>query len=642
MFPIMLNVRGRVAVVVGGGPVGLRKARALAAAGAEVKIVAAGAAPRAAPKGASIIRRPYRAAVLKGADLVFACTPDRRLNARIAADARKIGALVNAADQPDDCDFHLPAVAYDGDVVLAVGTGGAAPGLAASLKGMLAAALPRRAGQFAALLADLRRQLKAAVPETRRRTQIVRRLLADGAYEEFIAGGAEALRAHMKRLIDSPAGDEGADRPARHDRQLRVLCVGVSHKTAPVSMREKLALDAAQTRAALDRLARRWGDAEFVVVSTCNRTELYAASADLRAADLQRWLAEFHQVRPALLQRAAYRLADRQASRHLFRVAAGLESMVPGEDQIVSQLKAAYAAAVHAGAARTALNELFQRAFRVAKHVRSQTQIASGKVSVASVAVDRVGEALGHLAGRCVLCVGAGKTGKLMLEHLRRLGAAKVLIANRSRARAVRLAERCGGEVLPFGRLAAGIARCDVLLSSTASRAPVIRRDTVAAAMKRRRRPLLIIDIAVPRDVEPSVRDLPRVRLLDIDDLQAVVRRTLRSRRSQRRRAQSIIDEHVDQFHESLLVHGIAPAIDALYRRMHDIADDELAAARRKLTTHDDADQDEAILQRALHRTVRRILHPATANLRRTAGSDSARLYVQTLRKLFELGTGHT
>ena len=207
-FPVMLDVRGRQAVVVGGGPVGRRKVRALLRAGAKVRLVSAGAAPKGLPEGVAVVRQRYRSALLKGARLVFACTDDRAVNARIASDARAAGALVNAADQPEDCDFHLPATLSRGDVVIAIGTGGAAPALAASLKRRLAAALPPGTGRFAALLAVLRRELKAAVPDARRRMGILRRLAGSDVLEEFLGGGEPAVRARLLELT----------RPARAKR----------------------------------------------------------------------------------------------------------------------------------------------------------------------------------------------------------------------------------------------------------------------------------------------------------------------------------------------------------------------------------------------------------------------------------------
>jgi glutamyl-tRNA reductase len=422
---------------------------------------------------------------------------------------------------------------------------------------------------------------------------------------------------------------------------MRILCIGISHKTAPVSLRERMMFDHSQMGVALSHLGRRWKECEFLALSTCNRTELYAARpvhGHPREQELHQALCEMHAVPLHEYEACMYTLADEEAARHLFTVAAGLDSMVPGEVQITSQIKHAYAAAVEAGTARAVMNDLFQCALHVAKHARSETEIAAGKVSVASVAVDCVAELFGTLEGRCVLSVGAGRMNELMLKHIARLRPQRLMVTNRSPARAQQLARAHGGEAVAFGRLGEHLGECDVLLTSTAAKEPILTHVMVEAAMKHRpHRPLLIVDIAVPRDVEETVRRLKHVHLYNIDDLKGVIARTMESRGVHQAGAKKIIDLHVQEFMDAFRVRGVAPAIDSLYRRMKDIADEELAEARRKFSTHDDAEQDALILQRALHRTIRRILHPAATNLRRSAATGDARADIAAIRKLFEL-----
>lgn len=422
---------------------------------------------------------------------------------------------------------------------------------------------------------------------------------------------------------------------------MRVLCLGISHKTADVGLREKLAFQAARIPAALADLASRWAAAEFVVVSTCNRTEVYTARpvhGHPRQEELLRWLGGFHGVDLAEYADATYALADADAVRHLFAVASGLESLVIGEPQIVAQLKGAYAAAVEAGAARAILNELFQTAFHVAKEVRGRTRISSGKVSVASVAVDAVAESLGSLEGKTVLNVGSGKMNELMLRHLGALGGDTILVANRSAGRAEDLARRCGGRAVALESLGDSLALADVVLTSTAAQTPIITREMIDSAQARRQnRPMLIVDIAVPRDVEPACGEVTGVRLYNIDHLERIVEASLKTRRTQSVAAEAIIAEHLAKVLARLNIKGVARTIDALYRRMQEIADEELADAMNKLAAHDDADADVEILRRALHRTVRRIMHPVASGLRDEAGADSARAHVATIRKLFDL-----
>ena len=425
------------------------------------------------------------------------------------------------------------------------------------------------------------------------------------------------------------------------DAAMRILCTGLNHKTADVALREKVAFDEAQCRAALGRLAETWPEAEFVVLSTCNRSELYTARpvhGYPRAEQLGHWLMDFHGASMSELDRALYTLADADAVEHLFAVAAGLDSLVPGEGQIVSQMRAAYGLAVELGAARSVMNELFQTSFRVAKRVRAETQIARGKASVASVAVECVAQAFESLSGACVLNIGAGKMNTLMLRHLRRLGAERILVTNRSAPRAQQLAAACGGQAVPFAKRAEHLAASDVVVTSTASPSPVLTRKMIASAQRRRsHRPLVIVDIAVPRDVEPSAGGLKNVFLYNIDDLERIVRGTLASREGEQVPAERIVAVQVRQFTQAQNIRDVTPTIRDLYRRLRQIADAELAAAANKLRDHDDAEADAEILERAVHRTIRQILHPCVTRLRDEAGTDAARAHVASLRKLFDL-----
>jgi glutamyl-tRNA reductase len=422
---------------------------------------------------------------------------------------------------------------------------------------------------------------------------------------------------------------------------MRILCIGASHRSAGVAVREKLALGASRRQEALRDLHRRWADGQFAIVSTCNRTEVYTARpvhGHPRAEELRDWLCEFQSLAPGELDEAFYTMADGDAVGHLFAVAAGLDSLVPGEAQIVSQVKGAYAEAVEAGCARAVMNELFQAALHVAKHIRTETDIAAGKVSVASVAIEFVCQLFETLEGKCVVNVGAGKMNELMLRQLRRLGAGRVLVVNRSRGRAEELADACGGSAGHFERLGDHLAEADIVLTSTGAAEPVIPAEMVRSAQGRRGyRPLLIVDIAVPRDVEPEAGQVENVFLYNLDDLDRVVRSNLKLRHSQRGAADGIISEHVEEFLSALNVRDVTPTIEAMYRSMEGIAAEELADARNKFSGHDDADEDMEILRRALHRTIRRMLHTCTQRLRRAAGSNAARAHVASLRELFQL-----
>ena len=430
-------------------------------------------------------------------------------------------------------------------------------------------------------------------------------------------------------------------------RTMRILCVGINHKAAGVGLREWLALDAEASSRALSELSSQWPSAEFVTLSTCNRTEIYTARplhGQPREHELLSWWGNFRGVEMAAFEQAIYTLSDASVVRHLFAVTSGLDSLVVGEVQSTSQIKAAYDAARQAGTARSVMNKLFQKALHVAKDVRSRTGIAAGRVSVASVAVDCVMQSMDKafgasgLAGKCVLNVGAGKMNELMLRRLGRLGAGRMLLANRSPARAARLAEQFGGEAVELDDLPEHLRVADVVLTSTGCERAVISREMLLQAQQRRGgRPMLIVDIAVPRDVEPEAAQIENIFLYNIDDLERLAASSLRGRHTQRVAAEAIIAKHVAEALSRLKIRDVSPTIDAMYQFMRRIADEELAGATNKLSDHDQAEADKQILTRSLHRTIRRILHPVAHNLRKAAGSDAAGAYADALRKLFEL-----
>ncbi len=420
---------------------------------------------------------------------------------------------------------------------------------------------------------------------------------------------------------------------------MRILCVGLNHKTAPVALRERLAFDPAQARLALERLRDRHAQAEFAILSTCNRCELYLARAlhaHPREEQVRAFFGEFHHLPRHEYDPRLYVHADDQAVRHLFTVAAGLDSLVPGEDQILGQVKEAHRLAASAGSAGAVLGELFQQAFAAAKEVRSRTRIGAGKVSVASVAVDFAREALGDLGGVCVLSVGAGKMNAVMLRSLRELGAGAILVANRSPDRAAELARTCAGQAVPFEDLPAALARADMVVCSTAASDPIITAGQIDRALARRRpRRMLIIDIAVPRDVDARAGDIEGVALYNIDDLRGVVERNLRLRSAEIDRGQEIVEARVSEYFHRRHVREVAPAIESLYQHMRRVADEELAAVRNKLTG--DAEADQRLLRAAFHRALRRILHQPVTRLRAAAGTQAARQHAAVLRSLFGL-----
>jgi glutamyl-tRNA reductase len=386
-----------------------------------------------------------------------------------------------------------------------------------------------------------------------------------------------------------------------------VVLVGINHRTAPVELREKMSFGTESALRGLEELSRRTSAAEAVILSTCNRVEVTAfrdEDAGL-AESIELFLAGFHGLEPGSVAPHLYRLRGTEAVVHLFRVASSLDSMVPGESQILAQVKEAYLLSAGSGYTGKHLNVLFQRAFRVGKLVHTQTDIAHHKVSVSSVAVDLARKVLGDLSKRTVLVLGAGETGKLTLRSLVESGVGRLLVANRTASRARQTAESFRGTVVEWDALGEHLGEADIVISATSSRAFVLGREDVAGALARRTgRPLVIVDIAVPRDVHPAVAELPGVHLYNIDDLEKVVAGNVDRREREFRRSLELVEKEAAEFqawldgHEveeligTLLQHARAASraeLDKLWTKFPDVGAQhrrEIAAAVERLVNH--------------------------------------------------------
>lgn len=337
--------------------------------------------------------------------------------------------------------------------------------------------------------------------------------------------------------------------PAMH-----ILCLGLSHRTAQVDVREKFAVPEAQLSGALADLTAQPGIDEAVIVSTCNRVEFYAAGSDPTEAmcSLQRFVEE-RSGGPSAHPLPFYAMSGTASLSHLFRVVSGLESMIIGETEILGQVKKSYAAAAAAGSTGRNLNKFFQRAFNVAKEVRTQTSITRGTVSVGSVAVDLAEKIFGKLAPCRAMILGAGETAELTARALLSRGVKSIFVANRTYERAAALATEMGGEAIRFEESDRRFAEIDILISSTSAPHPIVTHAKIAPVMKERQdRPLFIIDLAVPRDVESSVNEIEGAYLYDIDSLQSIANQGLELRRQEVVRCEELIKRHVGEFNEWL------------------------------------------------------------------------------------------
>src|SRR5437763_5914099 len=326
---------------------------------------------------------------------------------------------------------------------------------------------------------------------------------------------------------------------------MRLMVLGVDHRSAPTSVRENLAFAGACHARGLGALEAGFPDTEFVLLSTCNRVEVYAAaeSAPPEVDELSSFLARVHGM--PLESRAGHLVVhrDEAAIGHLFRVAAGLESLVPGEDQILGQVRDAYKAATGRGVIGPILHAAFQRALRAAKRARDETGLGRGKLSVASIAVDVARDVFDHFDDKTILVIGAGKMGELALQHLRALRPGAILVANRDLARGRAVADGGDGRVIGFDALDGALTEADIVISTTAADEPIMTLDRFTGIQRaRRNRPLLIVDIAVPRDFDPRIGELEQVMLYDLGDLRVQVERNLSDRRARLEKARSLVE----------------------------------------------------------------------------------------------------
>jgi glutamyl-tRNA reductase len=410
---------------------------------------------------------------------------------------------------------------------------------------------------------------------------------------------------------------------------MTLALIGVNHKTAPIELRERIAISRDELPETTRALGEMPGVNECMIVSTCNRVEILA-SVETASTDLIAFLHQRFGIAPAELAPHIYEHRDQEAVRHLFRMAASLDSMVVGEPQILGQVQEAFAVAKSSGTIAGQLEHLLQSAFAAAKKARSETGIGSNSVSIASVAVDMARKIFGSLQGRTVFLVGAGKMSELAARHLIQQGAASVLVTNRTYERARRMAEEFEGTVTPsvvaFEDLYETASSADIVISSTGAPHHIFRPEHGQMFLQRRRnRPMFFIDIAVPRDVDPAMNKLDGIFVYDIDDLQQVAVSHMEERSRQAIDAETLIDAEVQRFHARQRTVNVAPAIVALQRKAEEIRQAELQRLHAKLGVLS-ADQLEAIevLTRGL---VNKFLHPPMQALKQAAREgDSARL----------------
>jgi len=422
---------------------------------------------------------------------------------------------------------------------------------------------------------------------------------------------------------------------------MSLITLGINHKTAPLDLRERLAFTPQTLPEALVSLRKLDNVLEASILSTCNRTELYCVTSDCVTSDandssgnassdknsienntnfhqtLTNWLSQFHGVELSQIQQHLYHHSHEATIRHAMEVASGLDSMILGEPQIAGQMKDAYAVANKHGTIGQLLGQLFQRAFSVSKQVRTDTDIGSSPVSVAFAAVSLAKQIFGDLKQTTVLLVGAGETIELTARHLHSQGVKKIIIANRSVERAQKLADEFGGEAISLQHISEHLHRSDIVISSTASPLPIIGKGTVERALKERKhQPIFMVDLAVPRDVEPEVNQLDDVYLYSVDDLQSVIEENMENRQQAAQQAHKIIDTQVSHFLEWQRSLDAVDVIAQIRQHTQNISEEVLNKAKKQLATGQDVEQ---VLDFLAHTLTNKFLHQPSTQLRQAS-----------------------
>jgi len=403
-----------------------------------------------------------------------------------------------------------------------------------------------------------------------------------------------------------------------------------------VEIREKLAFGKYQFTEAFHLLIHKYGVRECAILSTCNRIEIYTCSEKPLSETVERFLQDYHQLPPSAFSHCLYHHADREAVRHLLQVASGLDSMIVGEAQILGQVSDAHQQARDHGGAGPVIDRLFRHAISTGKRVRTETEITRGAVSVSHAAVELARQIFGDLTGRRVLLIGAGEMSEITSRLLASSGVARILVASRTKEKSEELAGQFGGEAMAYEDFPKAMVTADIVISSTSAPHAIIRQDVVRQVVyARRARPLFIIDMAVPRDVEASVGDLDNVFLFNIDDLRGVVERNLAERAKEVARVEMIVEEETARFLEWFRTLEVVPILTELNRKFEAIRQAELNMASRKLSHL--SERDRKTVEVITQGIIKRILKHPMAHLKSEAQHGNGHIYLETLRTLFDL-----
>ena len=415
---------------------------------------------------------------------------------------------------------------------------------------------------------------------------------------------------------------------------MQFVSYGINHNTAPVAIREKIAFNAEVLPSALASLHQCEGVIEAVIISTCNRTEVYCHTVDGNEGDIGQWLHDYHQQPPHSLDEYIYKYHDQEMIRHLLRVACGLDSMVLGEPQILGQIKTAYSQALNAKTLGKSLGRLFQHSFTVAKQVRTDTAIGSSPVSVAFAAVSLAKQIFSKLSDSTALLIGAGETIELAARHLHDNGVGRIIIANRTIERAHTLAEQVNGYAISLSEMPNHLHEADIVMSSTASQLPILGKGTVERALKqRKRKPIFMVDIAVPRDIEAEVSTLDDIYLYCVDDLHDIIEENLQSRRDAALQAEDIVNNQVDIFLAWLRTQDAVPVITSLREKAEA---DSKVCLEKALKTLEQGVPAEKVIADLARTLTNKLLHEPSRQLRQS-GFNTDNNLIEAAKSLFNI-----
>lgn len=419
---------------------------------------------------------------------------------------------------------------------------------------------------------------------------------------------------------------------------INLILVGVNHKITPVEIREKLAFTKGKIENSVDRLINYPEIIEHTILSTCNRVEIYARASnqDSGIDFIKKFICDFHGLSQTDLEDYFYSYKDRAAVEHLFRVSSSLDSMILGEAQILGQVKDAYSLAKNLSSTGLILNQLFEKAFSIAKKVRDETGIAERSVSISSAAVELAQKIFNDLEKHTVMLVGTGEMAELAAKHLISYGVKTVYVASRTYERAVNLARTLNGSALDFESFKKELHRADIVITSTAAPNFVIKKEMVEQAIhQRKNKPIFFIDIAVPRDIEPGVNDLENVYLYDIDDLQVVVAANMKEREKEAENAMSLIHHEVTKFNNWIESLDAVPTIIEIRKNVEIIRKEEVDKTLKKISHL--SDQDKQIIDQMSGSMINKILHKPTIKLKQKTQSQDGHIYLKAIRHLFHL-----